>query len=71
MGEYTSFAWAMNAHAPILAADRFKAARIVAFSTLYIYPFAPISGGGEDESGQPGLTGYYATSCVGRESMFS
>ncbi|KAK4696158.1 hypothetical protein P7C71_g1717, partial [Lecanoromycetidae sp. Uapishka_2] len=71
VGEDPSFAWAMNTHVPALVAERFKAARIVVFSTLCVYPFAPISGGGWDESVQPGPTGDYATSCVGRERMFS
>ena len=71
VGEDPSFAWAMNTHVPALVAERFKAARIVAFSTLCVYPFAPIAGGGWDESVQPGPTGDYATSCVGRERMFS
>lgn len=71
VGEDPSFAWAMNTHVPALVAERFKTARIVAFSTLCVYPFAPISGGGWDESVQPGPTGDYATSCVGRERIFS
>lgn len=71
VGKDPSFAWAMNTHVPALVAERFRAARIVAFSTLCVYPFAPISGGGWDESVEPGPTGDYATSCVGREHIFS
>lgn len=71
VGEDPSFAWAMNTHVPALVAERYKAARIIAFSTLCVYPFASISGGGWDESVEPGPTGDYATSCVGRERMFS
>lgn len=70
-GEDPSFAWAMNTHVPALVAERFKAARIVAFSTLCVYPFASVGGGGWDESVEPGPTGDYATSCVGRERIFS
>ncbi|RJF78884.1 NAD-dependent epimerase/dehydratase family protein [Rhodopseudomonas palustris] len=66
-----SFSWAMNTHVPAMVAERFHKSRIVAFSTLCVYPFAPISGGGWDESVQPSAAGDYATSCAGRERMFS
>ncbi|WP_420133828.1 NAD-dependent epimerase/dehydratase family protein [Rhodopseudomonas sp.] len=66
-----SFSWAMNTHVPAMVAERFHRSRIVAFSTLCVYPFAPISGGGWDESVQPNAAGDYATSCTGRERMFS
>lgn len=66
-----SFSWAMNTYVPALVAERFAKARIVAFSTLCVYPFAPVVGGGWGEEVEPGPTGDYATSCVGRERMFS
>lgn len=69
--EDPSFAWAMNTHVPALVAERFKASRIVVFSTLCVYPFAPITGGGWSEDTQPSGSGDYATSCVGRERIFS
>ncbi len=69
--EDPSFAWAMNTHVPALVADAFRASRIVAFSTLCVYPFAPVAEGGWSEEVQPGPTGDYATSCVGRERIFS
>lgn len=62
---------AMNCFVPSLVAQRFKKSRIVVFSTLCVYSFAPISGGGWDESVQPSPAGDYAMSCVGRERMFS
>ncbi|MBP2551118.1 nucleoside-diphosphate-sugar epimerase [Neorhizobium galegae] len=65
-----SFAWAMNTHVPALVAEKYRASRIVAFSTLCVYPFAPIAEGGFGEEVEPGPTGDYATSCVGRERMF-
>lgn len=65
-----SFSWAMNTHVPALVAERYREARIVAFSTLCVYPFAPVAEGGFGEEVQPGPTGDYATSCVGRERMF-
>ena len=70
-GEDPSFAWAMNTHVPSLVAERFSDSRIVVFSTLCVYPFAPFVGGGWSESVEPGPYGDYATSCVGRERMFS
>lgn len=65
-----SFAWAMNTHVPALVAEQYRDARIVAFSTLCVYPFAPVAEGGFSEEVEPGPTGDYATSCVGRERMF-
>lgn len=66
-----SFSWAMNTHVPALVAERYRASRIVAFSTLCVYPFAPFVGGGWGEEVEPGPTGDYATSCAGRERVFS
>ena len=65
-----TFAWAMNTHVPALVAERYRRSRIVAFSTLCVYPFAPLAEGGFGEEVEPGPTGDYATSCVGRERMF-
>ncbi len=64
------FTWAMNTLVPALVAQRFRASRIVAFSTLCVYPFAPVLGPGCDETVPPGPPGDYANSCVGRERMF-
>jgi nucleoside-diphosphate-sugar epimerase len=66
----TSFAWAMNAHVPGIVAEAFRASRIVAFSTLCVYPFAPVAHGGVSEEVQPRPLGDYANSCVGRERIF-
>lgn len=65
-----SLAWAMNTHVPALVAEAHRDSRIVAFSTLCVYPFAPVVEGGWDESVEPGPTGDYATSCAGRERIF-
>ena len=65
-----SFAWAMNTHVPALVAEHYRQSRIVAFSTLCVYPFAPVAEGGFSEEVEPGPTGDYATSCVGRERIF-
>jgi nucleoside-diphosphate-sugar epimerase len=63
--------WAMNAHVPALVAERFKASRIVAFSTACVYPFVPTAGAGAAEAVPPTApSGEYANSCVARERMF-
>jgi nucleoside-diphosphate-sugar epimerase len=63
--------WAMNAGVPLMVAETFRAARIVAFSTICVYPYAAVSGGGATEAtpAQP-PAGDYAWSCVGRDQMF-
>lgn len=64
------FTWAMNAHVPAIVADTFRDARIVAFSTLCVYPYAPFDTEGWDESVPPDPPGAYANSCVARERLF-
>jgi nucleoside-diphosphate-sugar epimerase len=64
------FAWAMNTVAPAYVGERFRDCRIVAFSTLCVYPFADVRGPGCDEQSPPLPFGDYANSCVGRERVF-
>ena len=66
-----SFTWAMNVAVPLIVAETFRDARIVAFSTACVYPFTDVNGPGAPED-TPTLPppGDYATSCVGREQMF-
>jgi nucleoside-diphosphate-sugar epimerase len=66
-----SFTWAMNVAVPLIVAETFREARIVAFSTACVYPFTDVNGQGAPED-TPTLPppGDYATSCVGREQMF-
>ena len=66
-----SLTWAMNVGVPFMVAEKFRDSSIVTFSTACVYPFAPVSGRGADES-VPTLPppGDYATSCVGREQAF-
>ena len=63
--------WAMNAGVPYGVAERFREARIVAFSTACVYPYVPVDSKGatEDTPTMP-PAGDYANSCVGREKMF-
>jgi nucleoside-diphosphate-sugar epimerase len=63
--------WAMNAHVPALVAERYRASRIVAFSTACVYPFADVRGPGAGEEVPPTPPpGEYANSCVARERLF-
>lgn len=63
--------WAMNAGVPLMVAETFRASRIVAFSTICVYPYADTNGSGASEStpAQP-PSGDYAWSCVAREGIF-
>lgn len=62
--------WAMNTHVPALVAERYRASRIVAFSTACVYPFVAVDGPGASEAQALTPAGEYANSCVGRERMF-
>ncbi|MFC1558481.1 NAD-dependent epimerase/dehydratase family protein [candidate division KSB1 bacterium] len=64
------FTWAMNVVVPTYVGERFKDSRIVAFSTLCVYPFADMNGPGWDETVKPTPLGEYANSCAGRERVF-
>lgn len=65
-----SLTWAMNTYLPGRVAQRYKDARIVAFSTGNVYPLVPVLSGGADENTLPQPVGEYAQSCLGRERMF-
>lgn len=60
----------MNVAMPRLVAERYRRARIVAFSTGCVYPFVEPSSGGASESTPVGPTGDYAKSCLQREQAF-
>lgn len=62
--------WAMNSHVPALVAEQFARSRIVAFSTICVYPFAPVAHGGSREEDPVAPPGEYAMSCVARERIF-
>ena len=61
--------WNINVILPYLVAQRFPAARIVAFSTGNVYGAAPLSGGGFCEDDIPSPIGEYAQTCLGRERI--
>jgi nucleoside-diphosphate-sugar epimerase len=62
--------WANNAYVPGRVAQRYRASRIVAFSTGNVYPLTPVAWGGSAETDAPGPVGEYAQSCLGRERVF-
>ena len=62
--------WGMNTLVPAYCADRYRASRIVAFSTGNVYALTPVDAGGSHEGDQLAPVGEYAASCVGRERMF-
>ncbi|MEO0416729.1 MAG: NAD(P)-dependent oxidoreductase [Verrucomicrobiota bacterium] len=62
--------WTMNTYLPGRVADKFKASRIVVFSTGNVYPFTAVNGAGASEETPVGPVGEYAQSCLGRERMF-
>ncbi len=64
------FSWAMNVLVPAMVAEIFRGSRVVAFSTLCVYPFSPVAGGGATEDLVPAPPGEYANGCLGRERMF-
>jgi nucleoside-diphosphate-sugar epimerase len=63
--------WAMNTVVPANVARVFRESRIVALSTIHVYPWSdPVRGGSTERDGHGGLAGEYAYSVVGRERTF-
>src|SRR5437868_3490129 len=62
--------WAANTFLPGLVAERYRNARIVAFSTGNVYPLQKIASGGATESTPTAPVGEYAQAALGRERMF-
>jgi hypothetical protein len=62
--------WALNTYLPGLVAGRYRASRIVAFSTGNVYPLTPVEGGGATEETPVEPVGEYAQTALGRERMF-
>jgi nucleoside-diphosphate-sugar epimerase len=62
--------WAMNTFLPGLVAERYRASRIVAFSTGNVYPLRHAKHGGAVESTPVAPESEYAQSALGRERMF-
>jgi nucleoside-diphosphate-sugar epimerase len=65
------FLWAMNALAPANVAEAFTGSRIVALSTIHVYPWSnPLHGGVTETCPPLARPGEYANSVVGRERIF-
>lgn len=62
--------WAMNTYLPGLVAERYRASRIVAFSSGNVYGLEPVSSSGSTESSAVAPAGEYAQSVLGRERLF-
>ena len=63
--------WIQNTVVPSLVAQKFRASRIVVFSTGCVYPFTPVTGRGALETTPVAFMGEYASTCVGRERVFT
>ena len=65
--------WIQNTVVPSLVAQKFRASRIVIFSTGCVYPFVPTGGPGQGatEATPVAFLGEYASTCVGRERVFT
>jgi nucleoside-diphosphate-sugar epimerase len=61
----------INVELPRKVAERFRGARIVAYSTGCVYPFVTKESGGATEETTPEPVGAYAASCLQRERAFS
>jgi nucleoside-diphosphate-sugar epimerase len=64
------YTWAMNAWLPALVAQRYRNARIVAFSSGNLYPIVRAVSGGAAESVAPAPVGEYPQSVLARERCF-
>jgi len=62
--------WAINAYLAGLVAERYRASRIVTFSTGNVYPLRNAMQGGAVESTPVAPESEYAQSALGRERMF-
>ena len=63
--------WIQNTVVPSHVARKFRASRIVVFSTGCVYPYMPVGGVGATEATPVAFLGEYASSCVGRERIFT
>lgn len=63
--------WVQNTYVPALVAQRFRDSRIVVFSTGCVYPFVATDGPGANETEPVAFIGEYASTCVGRERIFT
>jgi nucleoside-diphosphate-sugar epimerase len=62
--------WAVNCYLPGIVCKKFRASRIVAFSTGNVYPLTRPETGGPTEADALNPVGEYGMSALGRERMF-
>jgi hypothetical protein len=62
--------WAINVYVPAIAADAFRASRIVVFSTGNVYSLTDVRREAPTETTPANPAGEYAQSCLGRERVF-
>ena len=65
-----SLTWMTNTVTPALVADRYRGARIVAFSTGNVYALSSVNAQASREDDTLAPVGEYAASCLGRERVF-
>lgn len=63
--------WAMNAYLPGRVGERYRDARIVAFSSGNVYPLVPLASTGATEDHPIEPIGEYGQSVLGRERIFA
>ncbi|MBO0868891.1 MAG: NAD-dependent epimerase/dehydratase family protein, partial [Micromonosporaceae bacterium] len=59
-GTDAALTWMVNTHLPALIAQRYRGARMVAFSSGNVYPLRPVVSGGADEDTPTDPVGEYA-----------
>jgi len=62
--------WAVNCHLPAVVCRKYRASRVVVFSTGNVYPLTRPETGGPTERDPPDPVGEYGMSALGRERMF-
>lgn len=65
------FTWTINAYLSGRIAEKFKDARIVAFSSGNVYPLTHVAKNSCSEDTPPNPIGEYAQSCLGRERVLT
>jgi nucleoside-diphosphate-sugar epimerase len=68
--EDPTLTWAMNVFAPGLVCERYKASRIVAFSSGNVYGYSHVARGGSIETDDCFPVGEYAWTGLGRERIY-
>jgi len=63
--------WIQNTVVPSHVARKFRESRVIVFSTGCVYPYTPVEGSGATEAMPLALLGEYASTCVGRERVFT